>query len=67
MSIEPAFIEADPLDAEETAQELALARRQQRVAQDMAAADINLRNPWSWAYAAIVVLVTILASSPAPL
>jgi cytochrome c-type biogenesis protein CcmH/NrfG len=66
MSIEPVFIEADPLDAEEAAQERALERRRQRVAEDARLSDINLGNPWSWVAAAIVVLLTILASSPAP-
>lgn len=63
MSIEPVYTEADPLDAEEAAQERTFARRRQRVAEDASRSDIDLRNPWSWFVAALVLLLTFLASA----
>lgn len=63
MSIEPVHIEADPLFAEEAAQERAFERRRQHVAEDARQSDIDLRNPWSWLLAGLVLLLTLLASA----
>ncbi len=67
MSIEPVYTEADPINAEEAAQERALERRRQRVAEDGRASDVDLTNPWTWLCGAIVLVLTILASSATPL